>query len=141
MKIDDFLARLKKVRKTGPNNWIACCPAHDDKSPSMTVGVGDNGGIVIYCFALCSAQDIVFSLGLELHELMPEKPEGREFVRGRSKPFPAGDILECIAEEVMIAWVISRDMELSKPIKQDDFDRLTVANRRIQSALEVARGR
>ena len=141
MKIEDFLSRLQKVRKTGLNNWIACCPAHGDKNPSMTVSTGDNGGIIFHCFTLCSFEDVIGALGLEAHELMPDKPVGREFVRGRSKPFPAGDVLECIADEVMIAWVISRDMELARPVKQADFDRLTMANTRIQAALSVARGR
>lgn len=100
MKIDDFLARLQKVRKTGANNWIACCPAHGDKNPSMTVGVGDNLGVLVHCFAGCSADEIVGSLGLELHDLMPDKPlQGREYIVARARTFPAADVLEAVADE------------------------------------------
>lgn len=28
--IDNLLAHLDKVKRTGAGTWTACCPAHDD---------------------------------------------------------------------------------------------------------------
>jgi len=36
-KIDNLLSRLSGVKKTGVNQWVAKCCAHNDKSPSMTI--------------------------------------------------------------------------------------------------------
>jgi hypothetical protein len=73
-------------------------------------------------------------------DLFPERPaDAPPFVRGRT--FPAADVLAALADEVMIVWVVSRDMEMGKTPSIEDFDRLTVANRRIQDALELIRGK
>ena len=140
MKIEDFLSRLQKVKKTGSNNWIACCPSHDDKSPSMTVGVGDNGGIVLHCFAMCSAADVVGSLGLELHELMPERPEGREFVKGRARPFPAADVLAAVEQESLTVAVYAYNISNGIELDEKDRERMLTAYHRIAEARRIALG-
>lgn len=69
MKIDiqtDVLPKLNKVRKNG-SGWLGCCPAHDDKKPSLAVN--EKGGkLLLYCFAGCSFEQIVQALGLNEHE-------------------------------------------------------------------------
>jgi hypothetical protein len=47
------------VKRTGPNNWLACCPAHEDKSPSFTLHANPDGRILANCFSGCSFPDIV----------------------------------------------------------------------------------
>src|SRR5262249_38664108 len=58
-----FLARLRNVSPSG-NGYTACCPAHDDKSPSLSVARGRDGRILVKCFAGCSAERVVSALGL-----------------------------------------------------------------------------
>jgi hypothetical protein len=140
MRIEDFLSRLQKVKKTGPNNWIACCPAHDDKNPSLTVGVGDNGGIIVKCFPGCSFEEIISSLGLQAHEMMRDLPEGREFVRGRSRPFPAGDVLIAVEQECLTALVAAYNLANGIELDQKDRDRLLTAYHRIAEARRLALG-
>jgi hypothetical protein len=140
MKIEDFLSRLQKVKKTGPNNWLACCPAHDDKNPSLTVATGDNGGIVVKCFPGCSFEEIISSLGLQAHELMPERPEGREFVRGMKRPFPAADVLVAVEQECLTALVAAYNLANGIELDQKDRDRLLVAYHRIAEARRQAIG-
>ena len=72
MSAETLLNHLHKVRKH-QGHWMACCPAHDDKSPSLSITEGDDGHILIYCFAGCSAQEIMGAVGLEMGELFPEK--------------------------------------------------------------------
>lgn len=140
MKIDDLLARLKKVRKTGPNNWIACCPAHEDKNPSMTVGVGDNGGILMYCFALCPIDAITGAMGLEVSDLMPERPQGREYVAGRARPFPVADVLEAVADETFYVAYMAATMAQGYVLEPRDREILWQSYERIMEARRVAFG-
>jgi hypothetical protein len=34
--------------------WMACCPAHDDRTPSLSIADGAEGRILLTCFAGCS---------------------------------------------------------------------------------------
>ena len=139
MSAETLLSRLDDVKQTSSNTWRARCPSHGSKGRTLAIK-DDNGKVLVRCFAECSADEIVGAVGLKLEDLFPPRPKD-DFVRGERRPFPAADILRCVAEEIMIVWVISRDMEVGKIPLQDDFDRLTVANRRIQSALEAIDGR
>jgi hypothetical protein len=137
MNVEDFLSRLEKVKRTGKSSWLARCPAHEDKSPSLSVGVGDDGRILIRCFAECGAHAVVGALGLELVDLFPEKA----IEHAPAMRFPAADVLAAVADELMIVEVIALDLEHGKPVKQDDFDRLHVAISRIISAKDAALGK
>jgi putative DNA primase/helicase len=41
--------------------WSACCPAHDDATPSLTVKDGD-GKVLIRCHAGCSQREVISAL-------------------------------------------------------------------------------
>src|SRR5207248_9580106 len=42
----------------------AACPAHDDKRPSLKVSLADDGRILLKCFAGCTAEAVLESVGL-----------------------------------------------------------------------------
>ena len=66
INIDDVLAKLKDVTPAGPKKWKACCPAHDDTNPSLSVWLNQNGKISFKCWSAgCSYKDIMKALGLE----------------------------------------------------------------------------
>lgn len=67
MTAGDLLARLDGVRKSG-NGWLARCPAHDDRNPSLSVREGDRG-VLLRCWTGCGVEEIVHYLGIELGEL------------------------------------------------------------------------
>lgn len=75
MTAETLLNQLHKVRKSGPDSWMACCPAHDDRTPSLRVTEGSDGHILIHCFAGCSAMDVMGAAGLEMGELFPERDQ------------------------------------------------------------------
>jgi phage/plasmid primase-like uncharacterized protein len=60
------LAQLRKVRKCG-GGFVACCPAHDDQDPSLSIKIGRNGCPLLYCFAGCSFESIRSAIGLGPH--------------------------------------------------------------------------
>jgi hypothetical protein len=49
---------------------MACCPAHDDKNPSMSVRAAPDGKIAVHCFAVCDFASILGALGVPARELM-----------------------------------------------------------------------
>ncbi len=75
MQIGELLAKLKRVRKNG-NGWAAQCPAHQDKNPSLRIAEGQDGRILLTCFAGCSAEEIVEVLGLEMSDLFVHRANG-----------------------------------------------------------------
>lgn len=70
MDIREFVSRLDGVKPSG-NNYIALCPAHDDKKQSLSVSTGEEGQILVYCHAGCDTQEIVSAMGLSMSELFP----------------------------------------------------------------------
>ena len=75
MKVSDVLARLDGVRATGPGGWMGKCPVHEDSDPSLSVGTGEDGKILLNCFAGCETEEIARSIGLDIKDLMAEKPD------------------------------------------------------------------
>lgn len=67
------LSKLQKVKKT-QRGWIACCPAHEDQSPSLSVAMGNDGRILLKCWTGCTFQEIVAALGFEPGDLSPGQP-------------------------------------------------------------------
>ncbi|MCF6096776.1 hypothetical protein L1766_07165 [Thermovorax subterraneus] len=69
-----LLNRLESVRQTGPNKWVARCPAHPDRSPSLSIRLnGDR--ILVYCFAGCPANRIVEAVGMTVSDLFLDSPK------------------------------------------------------------------
>jgi putative DNA primase/helicase len=68
MTVEEVVSRLKGVKRTG-KTWIALCPAHNDHKPSLSVKSGDNGRVLLHCFAGCTHEQICDALGINSHEL------------------------------------------------------------------------
>lgn len=62
------LDRLKKVRPSG-GGYIALCPAHDDKQPSLSVTIGRTGNVLLNCHSGCSFDQIAAAIGIDKREL------------------------------------------------------------------------
>ena len=79
MGIEDFLHLLHGVRKAG-EGWQACCPAHEDRNPSLSISQGEDGRILLCCHGGCSTEAVLDSMGLTKKDLFPEgtwRPLGR----------------------------------------------------------------
>ena len=70
MKIQDLLLKFQGVKQVSENQYMAICPAHDDHSPSLSIGLSkDRKQILLNCFAGCKAEDVLNSVGLRLKDL------------------------------------------------------------------------
>lgn len=138
MSVDVILSRLEKVRKTGSQSWTARCPAHKDKSPSLSVRELSDGMVLVHCHALCGIEKIVSTLGIEMDELFPEKPSTWQSPQRRG--FPAADVLECITSEMTVVVVAARQVADGQPLADGDRKRLLTAIERIEEARRLALG-
>ncbi len=66
-RVEDALRR-RGCKKTG-RDWQ--CPAHEDRTPSLSVSNGD-GRALIHCHAGCSTEDILAGIGLGKADLFDE---------------------------------------------------------------------
>ncbi len=134
-----LLERLEGVRKLGADKWIARCPSHADKSPSLSIRACDDGVTLIHCFAQCSALEVLQAVGMELRDLFPERLD--HHVVPKRRPFDPMQALRCVADEVQIVACLTSDIINNKPISLMDWERVQLAAERLHSAVEVAHGR
>lgn len=126
-----ILDRLQGVRQTGPGRWLARCPAHEDRSPSLSIREIDDR-VLLHCFGGCEVGDVLAALGLDLRDLF-DRPLGHQLPATHSK-IPARDLLEIVSEEVSLVAIIAADFLAEKHITEEDWERLAQAARRIGRA-------
>jgi hypothetical protein len=69
-RLEAILSRLKGAHRYN-GYWMALCPAHNDKNPSLKVQPGEDGRILIHCFAGCKPERILSAIGLDWDVLYP----------------------------------------------------------------------
>ena len=110
---------LDKVKSSGINKWKACCPAHDDKNPSLAITETSDGTVLLKCWAGCTTQHIVSAIGLELRDLFPGAKQPR---RGPSK--------QAIEHERTV-YLIGKSLLDNGKLSGDDLQRFNLAKQRL----------
>ena len=86
--VQTILARLKQVKPNG-DSWVARCPAHEDRSPSLSVSKGRDGRALVHCHAGCTVDAICQALGVEKRDLFPaDSPYAPPHTNGNGKHAP-----------------------------------------------------
>jgi hypothetical protein len=62
-ELEAILAALEGVRRNR-SGWTARCPAHQDTDPSLSIGVGQGGKVLLFCFGGCTFSGIIAALGV-----------------------------------------------------------------------------
>lgn len=136
--VDNVLQRLEAVKSTGPGRWLARCPAHADKRPSLSLRECADGRLLMHCFAGCDVGALVGAIGLELHDLFPPDPVyggGAGPVRKRGLLSPS-DALRLIEFETLLVSVAAQNLAAGHALRPLDLERLNVAARRIQATVD-----
>lgn len=131
MKLDQLLSSLSKVRKVGPDSWVACCSAHADKSPSLAIKATPET-ILLCCFAGCSTAEILGAVGMTFEDLYPDHK--RTVKPGK---ISARAALECMAEESLLVAASGATLR-QRALTAAEMARLVKATSRIQAAWEMA---
>lgn len=66
---DILLPRLIDVRPVDAGQWTACCPAHADDMPSLSIRETDDFKLLVYCHAGCNISDVMGAVGLNTSNL------------------------------------------------------------------------
>jgi hypothetical protein len=139
MSVQDFLSRLDKVKSTGKGQWKACCPAHNDKTPSLTIKELEDGTVLAHCFGQeCGIDQILGALGLEFDALYP--PNNFKDRKGIKRPFSAYDVLEALDHEAMIVAVAASNLAQGIALTDADRARCWTAANRIEQGRRLAHG-
>jgi hypothetical protein len=136
--IDKVLDRLEGVRQSGEFRWMALCPAHKDRSPSLSIRETDDGRVLINDFGGCGACDVLAAIGLQMSDLF-DKPLAHHLppVRGG---FSARELLLLTSHEATVVALLASDAQI-RPLSPDEFQRLARAASRLGQAQELANGR
>jgi hypothetical protein len=136
MSVDMILSHLVMKKQTGIGRWIAQCPAHDDRGPSLSIRELDDGRTLIHCFAGCDTPNVLAAIGMEMSDLFPDR-KGDHFSPER-RPFPAADALWCIAFEALVVATSGTTLLDGEPFTAKDRERLMLAVGRIQAAVDAS---
>ncbi len=68
MRAEALLELLQGVKRTA-RGWSSRCPAHNDKSPSLSIQEGQDGRILLHCFAGCPTQEVCGAIGIRITDL------------------------------------------------------------------------
>ncbi|WP_432510650.1 AAA family ATPase [Kineococcus sp. SYSU DK001] len=75
--LDKLAVNGQVVRRRGPNQATAQCPAHDDHDPSLSV-TGTDGRALLYCHAGCHDLDVLAALGMTENDFW-DNPRGARY--------------------------------------------------------------
>ena len=91
--IEKVLSRLPNHKAAG-TGFSACCPSHDDRTPSLSITEAEDGAVLLKCFAGCCTEQVVAELGLRMADLFPTNQDTAPFsVAGSSEEGPITDNL------------------------------------------------
>jgi hypothetical protein len=131
MTVEVLLSRLDMVKPAGDGRWYARCPAHDDKSPSLSIK--DTGTrTLVHCFAGCDASDILAAVGLSWRDLYRDewKAAYPAACHQRVKLPP----VDPLALERRIIDLAEADLAAGNSLSAEDRARVEIALERVKGA-------
>ena len=138
MNADALIARLHGVRPNGAGKWMAKCPAHEDRGPSLSIKELADGTILLHDFGGCSPHDVLGAVGLQVRDLFPDRVEHhRGPARDRRHWHAAADALRMLKFEVLVVAIAAENVSSGKVLDAADRDRLVLAATRVRAAAEV----
>lgn len=135
--IEIILNQLSKAKKHG-DGFMACCPAHDDKTPSLSLMELPDGRILMKCFAGCDVNSILNALGLSVTDLFPKNGLGyyksfktleREIQSRKAEP---------LQHEKTILALADSDRKAGKRLSPKDLEREKQAYLRLRKSQQVS---
>lgn len=121
MTAEKLLSKVEKYKELGDGRWVAVCPAHADRSPSLHITEKADGVVLIHCKAGCGATEVLDAVNLEYGDLFPENHYSQESRRR---------IPQATADEFVIElW--EHDRALGRVPSRGDKERFREALRRV----------
>lgn len=137
-----LLARLDGVVAHGNRRYSARCPAHNDRSPSLSVRETDDGKILVFCHAGCATDEVLTAVGLTFSDLYPDRWNAAYRAATANRGASFRKRLERETDPLDVErWVLriaSADIRASKTLSVEDRARVDVAVLRLKATEGVA---
>ena len=75
--VDEMLARFERVRRLRDNEWMAACPAHDDRNPSLHLTLKPGDCWLLHDHAGCAREVVMLEARLGWDDLFAERANGK----------------------------------------------------------------
>lgn len=133
---------LEGVIKTG-GGWRARCPAHGGKSASLSIAQGDNGTLLVHCFAGCPTHEVLSAVGLTVSDLFVRRdlrtmtPAERSQLRQAALLPRWRAALEALSLETTVLLIAANKLAEGFALNEEDLARLRVSALRVLECSEV----
>lgn len=117
--IERILSYFSKVKSMGGHKYMASCPKHVDKTPSLAIKERSGGTILMHCFS-CGANgvEICQALGIEPTELFPDSNPAAK------KHYPRSAInnrsINALRDDFVRLLIIANGMKNAGDLSEDD---------------------
>lgn len=122
--LDLLRSRLRGVQRQG-KGYMALCPGHADKSPSLSLSLGEDGRALVHCYAGCETRDVLFAIGLELRDLFPENLSENQRQQYQCKK------IEHMRKHELLIMEIGRGEGAAGCLSEESSERMAVAAERL----------
>ena len=126
MSADDIVNRLEHCRRVREGEWLARCPAHEDRSPSLSITDKGDGRTLIHCHAGCGANAVLDALGLDYSDLYPPQDRHQYAAERRHR--------ERTVDELVVEIAMA-DMRNGKTLSETDKQRTREALYRMDNGI------
>jgi len=141
MDAELLLGRLDGVIRTGDGRWSARCPAHEDRSPSLSVRL-DGERLLFHCHAGCAPEAVLAAVGLGWSDLYTDPWEAAfrvacaEGAHRAQREKLRRELVNGIdmAVERMILRIAAADLRAGRTLSIEDRGRVEVARLRVEAA-------
>lgn len=139
--VDRLLPCLDGVRRHG-TGWRADCPTGHRSRGALSIAAGDDGRVLLRCWAGCDALTVVQAVGLTLADLFPDRlpdysPAGRRAAAEFRTLSGWKAALSVLGREATVVAIAARAIRDGDELTGGDIERLAVAIERIDHAREV----
>ncbi len=120
---DKLLSCLDKVRQGKTNRWLALCPAHPDKNPSLQITETEDGTLLVKCWAGCTTAAVTRAASLEMRDLFPGNKNSNYQLPNRT----------AVAHERLILRLGQALLREGTELTEEDKQRFALAHNRLAS--------
>jgi hypothetical protein len=136
MIADRLLSRLDGVRRVGHNGWIARCPAHDDRNPSLSITENEDK-LLVHCKAECPTEEVLAAVGLMMSDLF-ERTGDSYAGRQRRASFNARSVLAVLSQDATHIYMAGAHVARGQMLSAPDKAALLAAVQRVRYAAILA---
>ena len=143
MQASEFAALLhaKQLRR---GHWIARCPAHPDKRPSLSIAEGRKQPVVFKCMSAgCTQDEVLKAMGLTWHDLLGDRPKMTHEMSAHLQDEQTLRSLRDLKRAVLSpagAYLAEKQWRLEALLRELDR-RIIVLENSMNPALQAIRGR